>query len=222
MSRYASLEAKVELQTEKFHKALTKLVSMLQGGAKEAVIEGSRLFAAAARKAMPPSPGKSKIGRDKMRRPIIPLSADEKGFMRKLYYHDKIRYRVPWIKTLDHGKFRGVREFETLTAAKEFAMIRYRGAARLGWGQALRALGDKLPNQYPAGFPASSVARLTAVTGSTTINDRPDGGFSVEIENHSRAAGDYWLLKAEGDGRRKAALAINRKIRKIEKETANL
>ncbi|MBQ8756116.1 MAG: hypothetical protein IJZ19_13870 [Lentisphaeria bacterium] len=219
MSSRSFWESRLEMNTEKFHKSLSKLVEISRKGAKEVTLEAARKFAAAARQAMPPSPGKSKIAPEKLYRKIIEIQPDEKNsYLRMSYYHRGIRYRVPWIKTLDHGRSRGVKEFSSLAEAQKFSAIKYRGASRYGWAQGIKALGGRIPNQYSRGFPAAAAAaRLIPLTGSTVQRETLEG-YSIEIENHSRAAGDYWLLRSEAEGRKKAANAMNREIRKIEKE----
>lgn len=222
MSSRTYWEAKLAVNTEKFHVALDKLLKISTRGAEEVTKEAARKFAAAARQAMPPTPGKSKIAAEKVRRRIIELQPDEQNsFLRMSYYHRGIRYRVPWVKTLDHGRFRGVKEFTDQAEAEKFSFIKYVGAARYGWAQGVKALGGKVPSQYPAGFPFRSVAtHLMSITGSTVERQSADG-YSVTVTNHSRAAGDYWLLRSESEGRYKASAALNRAVRKIEKEMEN-
>jgi hypothetical protein len=222
MSSRAYWAAKCELNTERFHEYLAKLVKISARGAREVTLEAARKFAAAAQKSMPPDPGKAKISAGKAYREIVEMEGDffagRSGYFRKLRYHDGLRFMVPFAKTHDGARLKGKKFFADRAEAERFSAIKYTGAARSGWGQAVKALGGRMQNFYPAGFPhKAAVNHLLSVAGSTQKNERTDG-FSIEVENHAHSAGDYWLLRSESEGRYKAGNALKREIRKIEKE----
>lgn len=220
----AGLERKIEMKTDEYHRKLARLIEFSQKTARELVHDTAKRFAGAARNAMPPDEGSSRISKAATLREIKDISdpATWTGgaagkVNRNAHFGGKYSFAVPF----RGPSRRGIRFFVSRAEADAFAEIPTRGAARYGWAQATVALGGKAPAVVPARFAfAGNAARLMAKAGSTTVsgsNDNP----RVEIENHSTAAGPMHLMKSELAGRRIAVSGLTRGIKAAEQKMEN-
>lgn len=218
------LERKIELKTAEYHRKLARLVELSKKAAHELVIDTAKRFAGAARNAMPPDDGQSRISQSKSKRKIIDIcdpttwESVRFGKINRNAHFGSNRYNfVVLFRYRDKG-CRGIKFFHSLADAEQFQFIKNRGAARYGWAQATVALGGAAPRVTPPGFPfAKEAKRLMDAAGSTEISESADAP-RVEIENHSTAAGPMHLMKSKKKGLWKAVDGLNRGIKAAEKE----
>ena len=225
MSHWESgLERKIELKTAEYHRKLARLVELSKKAAHELVIDTAKRFAGAARNAMPPDEGKTRLQPESGKREIIDIADPEtwesvrfgKVNRNAHFGPNKYNFVVLFRKRPKGG--RKTKYFHAEQEAKQFQFIKNRGAARYGWAQATVALGGAAPRVTPAGFPfAKEAKRLMDVAGSTEMSENADMP-RVEIENHSTAAGPMHLMKSKEKGLWKAVDGLNRGIKAAEKE----
>ena len=225
MSQWKSgLERKIELKTAEYHRKLARLVELSKKNAHELVTDTAKRFAGAARNAMPPDEGKTRIQPESAKRKIIDITSPGTwentrfGKVNRNAHFGQNKYDFVVLLDRRDRAGRKLRFFQSRQEAEQFSFIKNRGAARYGWAQATAALGGAAPRVTPAGFPfAKEAKRLMDVAGSTEISENADAP-RIEVENHSTAAGPMHLMKSKEKGLWKAVDGLNRGIKAAEKE----
>jgi hypothetical protein len=128
------IKASVEVNTASFDRAITRTLAATGRPLQDITRDAAQFFLQSAAMATPPDEGRRRFSKKSLNRPVIALR-DKDG--------KRTRYKVPYRTS----KARGRKFFGSLSEAKEFAKVKWRGVGRAGWWASLPAFGVSTATQ---------------------------------------------------------------------------